>query len=75
MRMKNLTQFRIDLRAWMAAEGISQIALAKKSGVDQASLSRFLRMERPDGLSGESVLRLYPIVYSPPPPTTEAPRV
>lgn len=62
-RMKDLSQFRNDLRAWMAAEGMSQVALAKMSGVDQASISRFLRMESPDGLSGESVLRLYPIVY------------
>lgn len=61
--MKDLSQFKNDLRAWMAAEGISQVALAKKSGVDQASISRFLRVESPDGLSGEFVLRLYPIVY------------
>jgi predicted transcriptional regulator len=50
----------------MAAEGISQVALAKMSGVDQASISRFLRMENPEGLSGESVLRIYPIVSGDP---------
>lgn len=57
--MKDLTQFRHDLRAWMVAKGMSQVTLAKLSGVDQASISRFLRTENPDGLSGESVLRLY----------------
>lgn len=62
-RMKDLTQFRNDLRAWMAMEATSQVALAKMSGVDQASISRFLRTENPEGLSGESVLRLYRFVY------------
>lgn len=73
--MKDLTQFRTALRAWMAEEGMSQKALAQKSGVDQASISRFLRTENPDGLSGESVLRLYPFVYGNalPPPSAEAP--
>ena len=71
--MKDLTQFRTTLRAWMAEEGMSQKALAQKSGVDQASISRFLRTEKPEGLSGESVLRLYPVVFGndPPPQPTE----
>lgn len=61
--MKDLTQFRNALRAWMATEGMSQKSLAQASGVDQASISRFLRAKNPDGLSGESVLRLFPFVY------------
>lgn len=67
--MKGITQFRNDLRAWQAREGISQVRLAKMSGVDQASISRFLREEDPEGLSGESVLRLYRFVYPLEPPT------
>ena len=66
--MKDLTQFRTTLRAWMAEEGMSQKALAQESGVDQASISRFLRTEKPEGLSGESVLRLYPFVFGNDPP-------
>lgn len=67
--MKGIAQFRNDLRAWQARERVSQVSLAKMSGVDQASISRFLRTENPEGLSGESVLRLYRFVYPLEPPT------
>ena len=62
--MKDLAQFRKDLAAWMDETGMNQVSLAKASGVDQASLSRFLQTKKkPEGLSGKSILRLYPFVY------------
>lgn len=61
--MKDLTQFRKDLAAWMEASSTSQVSLSRSSGVDQAILSRFLREKDPEGLSGKSVLLLYPFVY------------
>jgi len=48
----------------MTEEGVNQMSLADISGVDQASLSRFLREENPEGLSGENVMRLLSIVPS-----------
>lgn len=61
--MNTLDTFRIDLRARMTAEKKSQLALAHDVGIEQASLSRFLRGR--GGLSGESILRLHPYVYGP----------
>jgi len=56
--------FRDDLRAVMARKKASQTEVTKATGVKQSSLSLFLAGER-SGLSGESVLRLYPFVYGP----------
>ncbi|WP_164561478.1 helix-turn-helix domain-containing protein [Nitratidesulfovibrio vulgaris] len=63
--------FRNALRGMMLRHGLTQTAVAKASGVEQASLSRFLRGET--GLSGDSVFKLLQLVYgtafppSPPP--------
>lgn len=77
--MKDLNQFRIDLDAWMKKNAISQAFLSQASGVDQAILSRFLREDKPEGLSGKSVLALYPFVYGdkrpPAKPPADSPEV
>jgi transcriptional regulator with XRE-family HTH domain len=61
--MKDLSQLRRDLRVVMSSANLSQSAIARKSGVDQASLSRFLRTNNPEGLSGGAILRLLPLIY------------
>ena len=73
--MKDLAQFRKDLAAWMQTNGVSQKSLALASTVDQAILSRFLKKKDPEGLSGKSVLLLYPYVYGDkrPPAKTQPP--
>jgi transcriptional regulator with XRE-family HTH domain len=66
--MNDISQLRRDLRTLMTATNLSQSAVSKASGVDQASLSRFLRENNPEGLSGGAVLRLIPLVYDLPSP-------
>jgi len=56
--MKDLTRFRNVLYEWMNAAGVNQVSLAKTSGVDQASISRFLRTENPEGLRLSAALPL-----------------
>ncbi|WP_081437326.1 helix-turn-helix domain-containing protein [Nitratidesulfovibrio vulgaris] len=64
--------FRTALRAVMARRSLTQTAVAQACGVEQASLSRFLRGEK--GLSGESVFKLLPLVYGTSLPSPTPPR-
>ncbi|TIH12769.1 XRE family transcriptional regulator [Marinifilum sp. JC120] len=60
----NFTQqnFRTDIHKLVGnAPGWSVTKLAKKSGVDQASLSRFCKGS--SGLSGANIEKLWPFVY------------
>jgi hypothetical protein len=61
--MEKITKFRSSVRDWIERTKTTQIQLARDSGVDQGSLSRFLRFENPEGLSGESVLRLQDVMF------------
>jgi transcriptional regulator with XRE-family HTH domain len=70
--MKSIHQLRDALRALLSATGMAQVELARRSGVDQASLSRFLRDREPEGLSGNSVLRLLPFINGEAPPEGSA---
>lgn len=70
----NMQTFRSDLAKAIASKGYSQSKVAEITGVSQSSLSFFLSGER-DGLSGESVLRLWFFVYGhePTPPAEARP--
>lgn len=59
--MNMLDTFRNDLAARMLEENLSQQKISRLSGLDQASLSRFLRGET--GISGKNVFALWPFVY------------
>ena len=56
----DMHDFRTKLRLRMETLGLSQMDVARLCGVHQGSLSRFLAGTA--GLSGESVLRLIPVL-------------
>lgn len=54
-------QLRIDIESLTQEVGWSITRLARKSGVDQASLSRFCNGT--SGLSGGNIEKLWPYIY------------
>ena len=60
--MNNFTleKLRSDVRAATTAQGSSVLALSKRAGLPWGILSRFLSG---GGLSGESIEKLWPVLY------------
>lgn len=75
----NIEQFRNDLKVALEQKQKSANSLARETGIQQASLSRF--MSGKTSLDGDAVLRLWSFVYgslpinTPPPatPSTDQP--
>ena len=57
----NTNYFRQKLKERMREDGVTQNFLAKKYGIKQSSLSRFLNEERE--LPGRCFLALFPFVF------------
>ena len=57
----NIQQFRSDLKEALDREQKSANSLARETGIQQASLSRFLSEKT--SLDGDAVLRLWDFVY------------
>lgn len=62
MNTFTLKKFREDLRDATLTPGSNRHAIAKKAGVDWASIERFLTNER-KALSGKTIEKLWPFVY------------
>ena len=61
MFMKPQEKFRLDLLARFVTAKAVPLHVAKKYGVEQASLSRFMRGKA--GLSFDNIVALWPFVY------------
>lgn len=62
--MKTLNDFRHDLQHAMRTLDLIQQDVERDFGVSQSIISNFLSGRR--GLSGASVLKLWPLIYQPP---------
>ena len=61
MLSMDINQFRQDLLAAVEASGKTVHAIARQTGVQHASLFRFLKGDT--GLNANTMLALYPFVY------------
>ena len=63
----DMTQFKHDLAKALENTGHTQAELSKLSGVPQSTISLFLSGSR-KGMTGDSMLKLWPFVYGQHPP-------
>ena len=64
----DLKRFRGDLQAAMQRDGLNHLDVYRKTGVNPSTISLFVNGKR-EGVSGESILRLWEWMYGyiPPP--------